>query len=683
MNRIRDVALGSAVTVIVAAFVGIVWLSLHRPPGFAPATAFDLVWGAPFLAFPAVGAFILSRQPQNKVGRLLVGIGAAMALGLLLTEVARSLSASASTSPYATSVYLLGDSLIRAGLTGVAALLLIFPDGRLPSPRWKWVLIGLIASAGAGIAAGLLSPGRLDEGHLGPSPLAWSDAQPLAGAVHGPAGLAIFGSFLIACGVSVVIRYRAADETTRRKLKWVAWAVAIFAITEFVANLVGLAHPPGWVTQALLVPPAAAGIGVAAAIAIAILRHQLFDIDVVISRTLAYGALAGLIVVIYLVIVIGIGAAVGSRAGPNIILSIVATATVAIAFQPLRARLERAANRVVYGHRATPYELLSQFARKTADAYADDDAIDLLAKLMGEGLSADAAAVRMGKSEAMAVLTCWPGPVAPDRPARREIAVEDQGEQLGALLVWRAEKLNQTEERLMDDLAAQAGHLLRKRGLTAELRRRLEELRASRQRLVTTQDEERRRIERDLHDGAQQQLIAIGSRLGLAEGNALDDEHARLFAELKAEVASALDDLRSLGRGLYPPLLESQGLKAALTALSRRAAMRVELKVDPGRFEREVEGAVYFCVSEAVQNAGRHSGASRVLIEVTGNGDRLDFTVRDDGHGFAAGGSSGAGIQNMVDRMQALGGDLQISSGPQGTEVSGWSPARNILDSSP
>lgn len=674
MSKTRGVALGSALMLIAAAFLGSFWLSLHRPPHFTEASAFDLIWGAPFLAFPAVGAFILSRRPHNQIGRLLLGIGAVMALSLLLTETGRILSTSVSTSPYATAVFLIGDSLIKAGLAGVAVVLLLFPDGELPSERWRWILIAVIASAALGVVASLLSPGRVDEGHLAPSPLALSPALPLAGAIQGPAGLAIFGSILVACGVSVLMRYRAADETTRRRLKWVAWAVALFAVAEFVTNLLGLVGLPGWLNQALLVPPAAAGIAVAAAIAIAILRYQLFDINIVMSRTLAYGVMAGLIVVIYLVVVIGVGAAVGSRAGSNLILSIVATAMVAMIFQPVRTRLERAANRVVYGHRATPYELLSQFTRRTAGAYAGDDVIEHLAKVLGEGLLADAAAVRMSDSNGAVVLTCWPGPGPPDPPAEHEIAVGDQGEQLGALLVWRAEPFNQTEERLMDDLAAQAGHLLRKRGLTAELRRRLEDLRASRQRLVTSQDEERRRIERDLHDGAQQQLIAIGARLGIAEGRAVDDEQARLFAELKAEVASALDDLRSLGRGLYPPLLESQGLKAALTALARRASLKVELKVDQRRFEREVEGAVYFCVSEALQNAGRHSGASRVLIEVMGLGDRLDFTVRDDGHGFTAGGEAGAGIQNMVDRMEALGGQLQVSTGPEGTEVSGWSP---------
>lgn len=678
MTESRGALLATVLVLIATAYVGTFWLSLHRPNGFPEASAFDAIWVAPFLAFPAVGALIVSRRPRNVIGLLLVGIGATMALSLLLTELSRDLSAIPSTSPAATLVYLVGDSLIKVGLAAVAVLLLLFPDGELPSPRWRWVLWGMVVAVALAVTASFLSGGRLDEGHLPPSPLAWPPVRPLADAIRGPLGLAIFGAFLIVCGVSVVLRYRAGHEITRRQLKWVALAVGVFATAEFVTNVLGLAHLPSWVSQLLLVPPSAAAIGVAVAIAIAILRHQLFDINVVISRTLAYGAMTGIIALAYAVGLVGIGAAVGSRAGSNIVLAIIVTAALATIFQPLRARLERAANRVVYGQRATPYELLSGFTRRAVEGYAEEDAIELLARVMADGLMAESAAVRMGTADGDGVRVCWPGPDAPARPALREITVKDQGEELGALLIWRTDPLDQTEERLLSDLAAHAGLLLRKRGLTAELRRRLEELRASRQRLVTSQDEERRRIERDLHDGAQQQLIAIGARLGLAEGRAADDEHARLFAELKAEVASALDDLRSLGRGLSPPLLESLGLKGALTALARRASLKVEVSVDPRRFEREVEGAIYFCISEALQNASKHSGASRVAIEVGVRDDRLDFAVRDDGHGIVAGGKRGSGIQNMVDRMEVLGGGLQISSGPHGTEVSGWSPLMRV-----
>lgn len=683
MTKARAAALGSALVLLAGAFVATFWLALHRPSGFSTISIFDAIWGAPFMAFPVVGALILSKQPDNGTGRLLLGIGATMALSLLLTELGRDVSASSSTSAYASVVYLVGDSLVKASLTAVAVVLLLFPDGRLPSSHWRWVLFGLIAGGAVSVGATLLSTGRLDEGHLAPSPLGWTPAQPLAGAVRGPVGLAIFGLLLLGCGASLVMRYRAAGEVTRRQLKWVAWAVVVFVMTEFMTDLLGLAHPPDWLGQALLVPPAVAGVGVAATIAVAILRQQLFDIDVVISRSLAYAAIAGLILVIYLTLVIGIGAVVGTSAGSNVILSIIATALVAIIFQPLRARLERAANRVVFGNRATPYELLSQFTRRIANGYADDDAIQLLAKVASEGLVADAVAVRVDEPSGGAVLAQWPRHSAPDAPPRCAIKITDEGDPLGELLIWRTEPLNQTEERLTHDLAAQAAHLLRKRGLTAELRQRLDELRASRQRLLTAQDDERRRIERDLHDGAQQRLIAIGARLGLAQGRSVDVEQAKLFADLKAEVNNALDDLRSLGRGLYPPLLEAQGLKAALTALARRSSVKVDLAVGASRFDRDTEGAVYFCISEALQNANRHSGASRVLIDVNTHGDRLDFSVRDDGHGFTVGRrGAGAGVQNMADRMEALGGKLTISSGPQGTEVSGSAPVFKASETS-
>ncbi len=257
--------------------------------------------------------------------------------------------------------------------------------------------------------------------------------------------------------------------------------------------------------------------------------------------------------------------------------------------------------------------------------------------------------------------------------------VVDAGEVIGELQVWRATPLSRTEKRLLDDLAAQTSLLIRNVRVTAELRLRLEELRASRQRLVAAQDDERRRIERNLHDGAQQQLIAIAGRLGLAEGRPLDPQTARLFAELKVEVASALDDLRGIGRGLYPPLLASQGLRPALAALARRAPLPVSLDVSTKRFDRTLEGAVYFCVSEALQNACRHSVATSVDIGVVSTGDRVSFSVRDNGCGIRKDGAvlgdwSIGGLQNMRDRMAAVGGALNVTSSDSGTEVSGWCP---------
>ena len=270
-------------------------------------------------------------------------------------------------------------------------------------------------------------------------------------------------------------------------------------------------------------------------------------------------------------------------------------------------------------------------------------------------------------------------PAIPDTD--RAVAVRHQGELLGALSLSKrkGETLTPIEEKLLDDLAHQAGLVLKNVGLTADLQRRLLELRASRQRLVAAQDGERRKLERNLHDGAQQNLVAIKVKLGLAEMMAgKDPQQARdLITALKADADEALETLRDLARGIYPPLLADQGLKAAIQAQARKATLPVTVEGDGvGRYPQEVEAAVYFCVLEALQNVQKYAGASAAVVKLSELEGRLQFEVDDDGRGFdRMGVVRGAGLTNMDDRLDALGGTLTITSEPgHFTRVSGSLP---------
>jgi hypothetical protein len=400
LSRLRIGFLGAGFVALVAVFTSSIVLGLHRPPGFESAQAADLIWAVPFISFPAVGIIILARRPGNRVGWVLFGIGIAIGVGLAATEVGRLLAVSGDAD--GTVVFLTGDVGIKIGLALVAILLLIFPDGRLPGAHWRWVLRLLLGAAALTVAASFLASGRPDQGHLPASPLAWTVCGPIVNFIVGRPGLAVYSLLLLCCAAAPFIRYRSSSEQVRRQLKWVAWASGIFAFAEVVTNGVALAPAlPGWVKAALLVPPAVAGVAVAASIGIAVLRHRLYDIDAVVSRTLAYGALAALIVAAYLTVVVGAGALVGSRTGSNVLLPILATALVAIAFQPMRMRLERLANRIVYGTRATPYELLSRFAQRAAAEYPDERALERLAHALADGLGANAVSVVLvGHAEA-------------------------------------------------------------------------------------------------------------------------------------------------------------------------------------------------------------------------------------------------------------------------------------------
>jgi signal transduction histidine kinase len=358
-----------------------------------------------------------------------------------------------------------------------------------------------------------------------------------------------------------------------------------------------------------------------------------------------------------------------------------ATAAVAAAFQPARTRLERLANRLVYGRRAVPYEVLAEF---TSRLDRNQDPVDLLptmARMLAQGTASDAATVWLGEKDREVAVSSFPQeqlvtPVG----ATRSVLVEHSGTCLGRLAVLRhsGQPLMPTEERLMDGLALQAGLVLHNAGLQEELRRRLEELRDSRHRLVAAQDEARRRLERDLHDGAQQNLISLRMKLGLAAGMAREKPEALEIhlQEMQGELGEALDSLRTLARGVYPPLLEAEGLRAALRARARQAPLPVEVNCGEDRYPRELEGAVFFCCSEALQNVAKHARAARGSVRVWREEGRLCFEVRDDGRGLdAAASRPGGGLQYLRDRLDVLGGGMEVSSAPgAGVSVTGWLP---------
>jgi signal transduction histidine kinase len=263
----------------------------------------------------------------------------------------------------------------------------------------------------------------------------------------------------------------------------------------------------------------------------------------------------------------------------------------------------------------------------------------------------------------------------PDLPGEDSaFPVRDRGELLGALTVSLKprESLTATQEKLLSDLAAQAGLILRNVRL-------IEELRASRQRLVSAQDEERRRLERNIHDGAQQQLVALAVNLKMARMLAAKDPQKsnEMLDRLQTEAQDALDNLRDLARGIYPPLLQDKGLAVALEAQARKAAVPVRIEPDGvGRYPQEAEAAAYFCVLEALQNAAKYSEASSVTVRLGQEDGHLVFVVSADGRGFDPGTTpEGSGLQNMRDRLEALGGIVHVESRPgSGTTVTGRVP---------
>ena len=638
--------------------------------------------------FATVGALLIWKRSANPIGWLMSAAGASYALaagaGLLLLHFP------------GTRVW--GDWigwLFFLGFGFVVFVLLLFPTGSLPSRRWRPVAW----AAGVGMVAWALgNTFALVPANGSPSPLAIAGPAGRVFTVLSRIGLALLVAAGAAALVSLVFRYRRAAAVEREQLKWLVYAgglivAAVLAVGPIEHFLGAGSNAANNLENAVTGGTTAL---VAIAIGIAIFRYHLYDIDVVINKTLVYGSLAVFITGVYVAIVVGVGSLAQRGARPSLGLSIVATAVVAVAFQPVRAWVQRLANRLVYGRRATPYQVLADFAGRMAGAYAAEDLLPQMARILAEGTAAARADVWLKAGEVFRDGAAWPPGARLLPPARataagvpayagadRVLPVRYQGEVLGALSVAKrpGEALTPVEDRLLGDLAGQVGLVLKNAGLRVQLLARLEEIRASRQRLVAAQDSERRRIERNIHDGAQQQLVALAIKLSLTEsliGTDTDGER-ELLAELRTDAAGAVEDLRDLARGIYPPLLAGQGLPAALAAQASKAPVPTSVTTDRvGRYPQELEAAVYFCVLEALQNITKYARATRAQIKLTGTGHHLEFEVTDDGAGFdPAARGYGTGLQGMADRLHAHGGTLNVRSAPgASTTITGRLPCR-------
>ncbi|MGZ4150736.1 MAG: sensor histidine kinase, partial [Actinomycetota bacterium] len=328
----------------------------------------------------------------------------------------------------------------------------------------------------------------------------------------------------------------------------------------------------------------------------------------------------------------------------------------------------------------------SHFSERMAETYAADDVLPRMATILASGTGATTVTVwlRVGDELRPAARAGEAGPahepvriVADTLPAlgsEGAVEIRHQGELLGALSLSMPpnDPLDPARHQLVQDMASQAGLVLRNVRL-------IEELRASRQRLVAAQDEERRRLERNIHDGAQQQLVALTVKLRLAQQLADRDlaKAKNLLEQLQTDSAAALEDLRDLARGIYPPLLADKGLVAALEAQARKAAIPTTVHAEQiDRYPPDVEATVYFCALEALNNVAKYAGATDATIRLARTDGYLTFTVADDGAGFdVAATSYGTGLRGMADRLDAAGGRLEVASTPEtGTAVTGSVP---------
>lgn len=552
------------------------------------------------------------------------------------------------------------------GGIALAHLLGLFPDGRPERPGERrllrtlwWLLLvpplGLITTPAVVLpayhqTAQVLNPYQLES-------LAWAGPATTGAlsVVQGMFGLGI---------VLLVPRYRRADTTRRRQIRWLL-VPTVFAAGVAVADLVAwrlfpdgapTAAAESWLSALWIIAIASLPV----AITVAVLRPDLLDVDRLIRRSLVYGALWASIAAVYVVAAAGLGLAASRRFPLG--LAIVITVGATLLFQPARARLERAADRWVFGTRSDPARLVTRLGAALEDTVEIESLLPRMADTLQEGLGLTWARVRLE-----------PSPATPDdgtdagEPPALTVPIELDGERLGVVECGprRQGALSTDDAALVATFARQAALAVRNVRLTAELER-------SRSRLVRTQELERRRLERDLHDVVQQDLVALLGHSARVRRELERDAEAGAAAvdDLQAGLRHVLGQLRELAHGIHPNVLSDRGLLEAVESLAARSAVPVAVRADPTlrgvRFAQEIEGASYFTVAEALANASKHAAATAIDVTLAHHEDRLDITVRDDGNGFDPATAVGDGLVNLAERLAALGGHLQVDTRPGG-----------------
>jgi signal transduction histidine kinase len=670
------------------------WVFSRRP---APALA--VLTGMLSLAFPTVGALIASRLPANPIGWIFCGVG-------LLYTAQRFAQAYADYALLVNFAFPGGEYMVwfsglvdfRGPVLAGIFVMLLFPDGSLPSRRWR--IVAWTAVCGAVLsdlyaafyphdvgtsAYHVMNPfgwvGGIWVGVIGVG-LTTYDFLDASGFI----GETLLLTSILAAICSLALRLHRARGDERQQLKWFLYAAVpaalcfsyvllsfvVFDFTMFVFgtplklmvddyndSVVG-----AFILQVILYVAVFSLLVVPVFTYIAIVRHHLYDVDVVINRTLVYGALSACVVGIYVLAVVALGALFQVQG--NLAISLLATGLVAVLFQPLRGRLQRGVNRLMYGERDDPYAVISRLGKSLEAALAPDTVLPTVVETIAQALKLPYAAILLEEGEGYKSAASYGSP----RGESETLPLVYQKEEVGRLVLSpRApgEGFSDADRALLEDLARQAEVAVHAVRLTDDLQR-------SRERLVATREEERRRLRRDLHDGLGAQLAGLNVQAGTLRRLIPTDPDVadEVVVELREELRSAIADIRRLVYDLRPPALDDLGLAESLRRLAEhygsegeQLRVSVEAHEDLPDLPAAVEVAVYRITQEALTNVVRHARARTCVVRLAVN-DSVALELVDDGVGIPEERSAGVGLSSMRERAAELGGSCVVEPAQKG-----------------
>jgi signal transduction histidine kinase len=628
----------------------------------------ELLWTLFIVPLPVLtGVYLMWRRPENQIGELLTAssIFSYVILTLLEIPTVASFEASGGQSWMWLPMWL-SQVFMALGVVLTIAMVVVLPDGhfrytrerRLVAAAWITLVFPTLAliSNETVITDDLSFPGVVDI----PSPLVIDSLVPFGSTMS--ALLPVGYLMVVGALVMLFLRYRDGSERERKQIRWVVYGgamAALIPLTAFVLSEIGFIPPRDHTIAGLLYSLPIVGFPVS--IVVAVMEPPWVDVDIVIRKSFVYGALSFLILVLYIAAAASLGV-VAAGARLDIEIAVIITVIVALLFQPARRRLQMVADRWVFGERPTKYEAVAEFGETLEQVARPEELLPRLVETIRKAIRLTwvTASLDDGTHAESGAVPGKPALTVPIGVGTDEVGTIRCGPKISG-------SLDSDERHLVQTLAAQIGLAVMNARLAG--------------RIVNAAESERRRIERNIHDGAQQELVALVARLGMARVNAANGAlAAETIEELQEEAKTILAELRELAQGIHPSVLSDGGLLEAVEDRCARLPIEVSLRAPESlratRFHDDVEGAAYFFVSESLANVLKHSGATKVEVTLERGADRIELAVADNGCGFDPDTGQRNGLVGLSDRMRALGGAVTVASDAEsGTVVHASLPA--------